>query len=154
MAVFLLMGVACGESDEGGTARQLVPPAEPARLYPVEFIAGSYEIVGRRPDSAVTYAGRMEIVIEEGAALLSITRTIGETVSGGTGSLEKTSADGVEVLRIHFEENGITYEATYLLGGDLDNYARLSGYVYKKAGGTQVPGIEALFSDHFSDEGE
>jgi hypothetical protein len=40
------------------------------------------------------------------------------------------------------------YEATYLINSDLDNYARLSGYLYLIQGGTKVAGLEALFIDH------
>ena len=40
------------------------------------------------------------------------------------------------------------YEATYFFNSDLDNYARLLGYLYVIQGGTKEPGLEALFIDH------
>ena len=40
------------------------------------------------------------------------------------------------------------YEITYLWRSDLDNYARLSGYLYQPGEKTDSPGMEALFRDH------
>jgi len=45
------------------------------------------------------------------------------------------------------EENK-SYEATYLIDSDLDNYGRLTGYLYIKGTETKKPGLEALFIDH------
>jgi hypothetical protein len=65
----------------------------------------------------------------------------------GTGQVETATADRIRVLRVRFIENGESYEAAYLVGGDLDNYGRLTGYVYLKNGKTKKPGLEAWFSD-------
>jgi len=48
-------------------------------------------------------------------------------------------------LRVEFVHKGRKYGGTYLIGSDLDNYARLTGYLYLKKGKTTKPGLEALF---------
>ncbi len=68
------------------------------------------------------------------------------------GKIDVVTADKIKVLRVTFTENKKEYEATYLIDSDLDNYGRLTGYIYLKAGGTKSPGLEALFSDHFYKE--
>jgi hypothetical protein len=64
------------------------------------------------------------------------------------GKIEAATADKIKVLRIRFIDENKNYEATYLINSDLDNYARLSGFLYLIQGETKVPGLEALFIDH------
>lgn len=116
---------------------------------PIEFLAGSYDVVGRRPGSDQTYSGTMVLAPSDSdASLLSITRTIGQVSTSGTGSLQWTEAQ-VQVLRISFEDGVEPMEATYLIVSDLDNYPRMTGYVYRREGDTAIPGLEVLFSDHY-----
>ncbi len=63
----------------------------------------------------------------------------------GIGKIETVTSDKTKVLRVRFRSQGKDYEATYLIGSDLDNYGRLTGYVYFKDGETKTPGLEALF---------
>lgn len=124
-------------------------PEEGAATMPAAFVAGTYEVIGRYPDSAELYAGTMTIDLPAaGSKALSITRVINGVTHRGSGVLE-TTPDAVVVLRVELE--GGTVEASYLIGSDLDNYARLTGYVYAKNGDTRLPGIEALFHDHYQD---
>ncbi len=121
----------------------------PTPAMAAEFLAGSYDVVGRYPESERTYAGTMTIALPTTETeTLSVTRVINGITRQGIGALA-TTADAAVVLRVQFEEGGETLEATYLIGSDLDNYARLTGYVYAKSGGTILPGIEALFHDHY-----
>jgi hypothetical protein len=39
----------------------------------------------------------------------------------------------------------VAYEGTYLWQSDADNFARLTGYVYRSGHSTESPGMEALF---------
>jgi hypothetical protein len=78
-----------------------------------------------------------------------VTRVIsGERITG-VGKIEHAlGPDEANVLRVRFTRNGQEYEATYILQSDLDNYARLSGYVYQPGKHTSDPGLEALFIEH------
>ena len=69
------------------------------------------------------------------------------SVTRGIGKIEKAAGGDAEVLRIRFDQDGKSYEGTYLIDGDLDNYARLSGYLYLADGSTKSVGLEALFAD-------
>ncbi len=111
------------------------------------FLAGSYLAVGKSLDSEKTYHGKVVFRYEKDH--LVVTRNIqGETVRG-TGRIEHAlGADEADVLRVRFTRSGRDYEITYLWRSDLDNYARLSGYVYRPGVHTESPGLEALFIDH------
>jgi hypothetical protein len=55
--------------------------------------------------------------------------------------------DAPAVLRIRFNDNGKEFEGTFLWRGDLDNYPRLTGFIYR--GGsvqTKSAGLEAWFT--------
>lgn len=109
------------------------------------FLKGSYEIIGRRPDSNDTYTGK--VVLRKTDGHLRVTRYINSQEIEGTGKIETTTCDKVKVLRVSFIEKGQAYEVTYLINSDLDNYGRLTGYVYQKEGKTKQVGLEALFID-------
>jgi hypothetical protein len=109
------------------------------------YMAGEYNLIGRKPDSTLTYAGHVTIRNENG--VLEVTRTIDgksdkcvarfDTVAGG---------DRIPVLKMHFQFDDKECDATYRWQSDLDNYPRFTGYVY--LAGTKSPGLEALFSIH------
>jgi hypothetical protein len=115
----------------------------------VEFLyghlQGTYILIGKAPDSNMTYHGTMELIKKENG--LKVVRAIsGKTVTG-KGKIEHVTADKTQVLRVRFSENKKQYEATYVISSDLDNYGRLTGYLYEQDGKTELPGFEALFSD-------
>jgi hypothetical protein len=109
------------------------------------YMAGEYDLIGRKPDSTATYSGHVTLRDENG--VLQVIRTIGsktdkcvaqfDTVAGG---------DRIPVLRIHFQLDGKEYEATYRWQSDPDNYPRFTGYVYMA--NTKSPGLEAFFPIH------
>lgn len=109
------------------------------------FLPGFYQVIGRLPDSNVLYDGNVEI--ERTGDSLKVVRKIAGKETSAVGRIETATADKVKVLRVRFTENDKRYEITYLIHSDLDNYARMTGYVYLKNGSTQKPGIEALFID-------
>ena len=108
-----------------------------------DFLKGSYELVGRWPDSNETYGGK--IVLEKDRGHFRVIRLIDGKKITGIGKIETATSDKVKVLRIRFEQNGRKYEGTYLIGSDLENYGRLTGYLYLKNGKTKQPGLEAFF---------
>jgi hypothetical protein len=74
------------------------------------------------------------------------TRTVGGVTHCGAVALDTKAAEsGCPVLRICFSVGAEPYEATYLWHSDLNNFARLTGYVYPQKGTTKFPGLEALF---------
>ena len=116
-----------------------------AFLY--EHLAGTYLVVGKELDSDKTYSGKVTFGGREDH--LIVTRDIhGETIQG-IGKIEHAlGPDQANVLRVRFTRNGHDFEITYLWRNDLDNYARLSGYLYQPGKPTVSPGLEALFIDH------
>ena len=109
------------------------------------FIEGDYILIGKAPDSDRTYHGKVKILKNGGG--LDVVRIIDKKEIKAKGKIE-TAADNVKVLRVRFKKENQVYEGTYLLDSDLDNYGRLTGYVYLKAGGTRKAGLEALFINH------
>ena len=110
-----------------------------------DFIVGSYLVIGKGLESEETYHGKMEI--SRSAKELRVKRNIrGKTVEGSA-AIEQATADGVEVLRIRFSEAAKDFEETCMIGSDLDNYPRITCYLYQPAVATKNPGLEALFRD-------
>lgn len=108
------------------------------------FLAGTYRVVGQEIDSDATYGGT--VVFEGRQDHLAVTREIRGETTRGTGRIEHAlGPDAVAVLRVRFTRGGQAFEITYLVHGDLDNYARLSGFVYRPGAPTARPGLEALF---------
>ena len=110
------------------------------------FLQGTYQAIGRWPDSNENYSGK--VVLKSKGDHLRVHRTINGKVVEGVGQIDTATADKVKVLTVEFSQEGREYMATYLIDSDLDNYARLSGYIYLKTGKTKSPGLEALFIDH------
>ncbi len=114
-----------------------------AKTFLYDFLPGSYEILGRLPESDSLYSGTA--LIKEAENGLTVLYKIGTKEVAGTGEIENAAGGDASVLRVRFERDGKKYETTYLIQSDLDNYARLSGYVYQRKGTTNKPGLEVLF---------
>lgn len=126
------------------TAQQDAPP------IPIEFLVGTYDVIGRYPDSEQLYTGTVAITLSDTEpASVAVTRMIDGVSIQGKGEITTATGDAIAVLRVVFQEADRVMEATYLIDSDLDNYARLTGYVYVQAGRTQIPGIESLFHNHY-----
>jgi hypothetical protein len=119
---------------------------EESFLY--SFLEGTYQVIGQWPDSDEKYGGKT-VVRRKGDHLQVIRSINGEEIEG-TGRIATATADKIPVLKVTFFRGGRRYEATYLIHSDLDNYARLTGYVYTEAGETKSPGLEAWFIDRQS----
>ena len=110
------------------------------------FLEGTYHLIGRLPDSRETYSGK--VVLKKTDDELHVTRVINGKEIKGVGKIEAATTDKIKVLRIRFIDENKNYEVTYLINSDLDNYARLSGYLHVIQDDTKLPGLEALFIDY------
>jgi hypothetical protein len=109
------------------------------------YMAGEYDLIGRKPDSTATYTGH--VTIRDENRVLQVTRTIGSGTNRCAARFDMVAgADRIPVLRMHFQFDGKEYDATYRWRSDPDNYLRFTGYVYRVD--TKSPGLEALFPIH------
>ena len=106
------------------------------------YMAGEYDLIGRKADSSATYNGHVTLRDEEG--VLQVTRTVeGKTDKCAARFDSIGGTDRIPVLRMRFRFDGKEYDATYSWQSDPDNYPRFTGYLYLS--GTKSPGLEALF---------
>lgn len=110
------------------------------------MVQGNYLLVGKAIDSDYTYHGKVQITDESGS--LVVAREIYGKTTQGTASIESALGGDARVLRIRFTEQAVDYEQTCMVGNDLDNYARISCYLYRQNEKTMRPGLEVLFNDH------
>jgi hypothetical protein len=109
------------------------------------YMAGEYDLIGRKADSSATYNGHVTLRDEGG--VLQVTRTVeGKTDKCSARFDTVAGTDRIPVLRMHFRFDGKEYDATYRWQSDPDNYPRFTGYLYLS--GTKSPGLEALFPIH------
>lgn len=111
-----------------------------------DFIVGHYLLVGQGIETESTYSGTVSIYLEN--KQLKVKRTIDGNVTNGVAIFKVTLNGDSKVLRINFSENNVNYEETCLWISDLDNYARISCYLYTPGVKTRKPGMEVLFIDH------
>lgn len=131
------------------TAAANVPGGEPGadrekEDFLLSTLVGSYEVIGRLPESRKTYSGKV-VISREGDKLV-LERTVNGTKYTAEASVGTATADKVPVVRAAWKQGRTGYGATYLMHTDLDNYPRLTGYVYFSGRRNGTPGIEALFS--------
>jgi len=109
------------------------------------YMAGEYDLIGRKADSNATYNGHVTLRDEGG--VLQVNRTVeGKTNTCAARFDTVAGTDRIPVLRMHFRFDGKEYDATYRWQSDPDNYPRFTGYLY--VSGTKSPGLEALFPIH------
>ncbi len=109
------------------------------------FLSGKYILIGKRIDSRVTYSGEVRFRYLEKTNCLEMTRLIAGKTVKGTARIEPVLGGEAQVLRLAFTEDGVEYQGTFLWRGDLDNFGRLSGYIYVKGTFPKDPGLEAYF---------
>lgn len=108
------------------------------------FVAGDYALVGRAPADGAAYAGTATIA-EDGEQLI-LERRIGGRTLRATGRVEAPSPPGEgQLLRFHWTD-GQAMTMTCLVGGDLDNYARITCLWAPDGQPVKQPGLEAMFS--------
>ena len=109
------------------------------------YMAGDYDLIGRKPDSTATYTGHVTLRDENG--VLQVTRTIEGKTNKCVARFDTVAGDDrIPVLRMRFHFDDGEYDAAYRWQSDPDNYPRFSGHVY--LAGTKSPGLEALFPIH------
>lgn len=138
-----LLALVLSISLSSGGLAEPTPLTEPQESS-LNYLVGTYRVVGQWPQNGATYSGT--ISLKRHGAALDVRRVIGGKVTLGTAFLASVTGDKIPVLQMQFTVNGVKHEGTYLWRGDLNNYARISGYVYRMDGKTTVPGIEALFN--------
>ena len=136
LAIFLSTNFArCADAD------RKQPDQESLQSY----MAGEYDLIGRKPDSTATYTGHVTLQSENG--VLEVTRTIAGKIDKCVARFDTVAGDDrIPVLRMHFHLDGAEYDATYRWQSDPDNYPRFTGYIYLAE--TKSPGLEALFPIH------
>ncbi len=118
-------------------------PKTPDTKFLLGYLAGDYRLIGQQPDSGATYSGRVTLTEHEGR--FDVVRTIAGVTTHGTATIETAGEGGTQVLRLRFTAGEVAQEVTYLWRSDMDNYPRLTGYLYRGKGITHSPGLEALF---------
>ena len=109
------------------------------------YMAGEYDLIGRKADSTAIYAGH--VTLRDQGGVLRVARTIEDKTDKCAARFDTVAGtDRIPVLRMHFRFGGDEYDATYRWQSDPDNYPRFTGYVY--LAGTKSPGLEALFPIH------
>jgi hypothetical protein len=114
-----------------------------------DFLLGKYLLVGKGIDTGRAYTGKVEIFREKGE--LRVKRIIDNKVVVGSAAIEFALGGDADVLRFRYNEGGKKYEQTCLWLSDLDNYARISCYLYESGVHTINPGLEVLFHDYTSE---
>lgn len=107
------------------------------------FVSGSYQLIGRMPDSTRAYAGTARI--EALGADFRLTRTIGGARTHWLGRVRRADPGEAWVLSFRRQERP-PLEMVCLVGSDLDNYARLTCLWGKAGNPHQQPGMEAFFA--------
>ena len=109
------------------------------------YMAGEYDLIGRKPDSTATYTGH--VILRDEKGVLQVTRTIEGKIDKCVARFDTVAGDDrIPVLRIHFHFDGKECDAAYRWQSDPDNYPRFTGHVY--LAGTKSPGLEAFFPIH------
>jgi hypothetical protein len=90
------------------------------------YMAGEYDLIGRKPDSTATYSRHVTLRDENG--VLQVTRTIDGKTDKCIARFDTVAGeDRIPVLRLHFHFDGKEYDATYRWQSDPDNYPRFTG---------------------------
>jgi len=85
------------------------------------YMAGEYDLIGRKADSSATYNGHVTLRDEGG--VLQVIRTVeGKTDKCAARFDTVAGTDRIPVLRMRFRFDGTEYDATYSWQSDPDNY--------------------------------
>jgi hypothetical protein len=107
------------------------------------FLTGYYEVIGKRPNRGCTYHGTATLTRKDNE--LIVTRSINGKKTTGIAKIIAATADDIPILQADFTEGRQKHRIIYMIGSDLDNFARLTGKVYFPDRETKFPGLEALF---------
>jgi hypothetical protein len=108
------------------------------------FLSATYGLIGKKPGSPQTYSG--SVTIKPRGDAIEVIRCIGPSRVAGKGSIVRITGDRIPNLKVRWREGKDEYEALYMIHGDGDNYARLSGPYVLLHDGAKV-GWELLYVD-------
>ena len=108
------------------------------------FLTGYYEVIGKHPNKGGTYHGTATLTRKDNE--LIVTRNINGKKTTGIAKIISATADEIPILQADFTEGRQKHRIIYMIGSDLDNFARLTGKVHFPDRETNIPGMEALFS--------
>ena len=111
-----------------------------------EHVQGNYFLLGKAIGNKDTYYG--QISIKKVDSELQITRNISGEIVKGSAAIEHATPDEIPVLRMRFKDEEYEYESTCMVGSDLDNYARITCFLYIPGVTSMEPGMEALFINY------
>jgi hypothetical protein len=111
------------------------------------FVLGKYYLIGKTLNDEQSYFGEIEFnqSNSKNENDMTFVKTIDHNKIEGTAKIEKTDSEGINVLRLQFKKEKKLFEQTCMVNSDLDNYARISCYLYEKNVNTDKPGLEAFF---------
>ena len=107
------------------------------------FVPGRYQLIGRHPDSPLTYSGTARI--DRVGRQLRLTREIGGKQSRIFGVVRRADPGEAYVLIFKWD-NPRSTEMVCVIGSDLDNYARLTCHWGQTGNPHRQPGMEAYFA--------
>ena len=113
-----------------------------------DFLAGSYSLIGREPHFGAPYAGAA--TLRAAGCRLVFTRCVNGERINGTARLGSITADEIPVLEIRYRMGSQIILGMFLIDGDPDNYALLSGK-WKVGESTGAPGREHWYVERESD---
>jgi hypothetical protein len=117
--------------------------AEENELPQWNFVPGRFQLIGRHPDSQVTYTGTAQI--DRVGRQLRLSRTIAGKQSRVFGVVRRADPGEAYVLAFKWGKQR-PMEMVCLIGTDLDNYARLTCHWGQAGNPHQQPGLEAYFA--------
>jgi hypothetical protein len=128
--------MAASRADELCT-RQKLDPELPAGLD------GKYEIIGRMPDSDVTYSGTLEVGI--GKTAYTLKRTVNGNIANGEAWFETCGLDEIQVLSFKYTQGKKPMEGFCFINRNGDNYMLMSCYTNYVGVESKRSGLESMF---------
>lgn len=134
--VLCLLMIPASRADEI-CKREKVDPEYPAGL------AGKYEIIGRMPDSDVTYGGTLEI--KTGKTAYTLRRTVGGSTAIGEAWFESCGPDEIQVFSFKYTQGKRPLEGYCFIRTDGDNNWLLSCHTNFVGVPYERNGLESMF---------
>jgi hypothetical protein len=110
----------------------------------LDFLAGTYGLIGQMPAGGETYAATVRLV-RDGCSL-RVARCEAGARYDGLAEVLGVNADQMPILRFQYRRGEQTVTGRYLIRGDLNNYAAMTGK-YVIGGDGRWPGREYLYID-------
>jgi hypothetical protein len=107
------------------------------------FVPGRYQLIGRHPDSSLTYSGTARI--DRVGEKLRLTREIAGKQSRSFGVVRRADPGEAYVLDFKWGKQR-PMAMVCVIGSDLDNYARLTCHWGQVGNPHRQPGMEAYFA--------